>query len=225
VQVQEHVTGNTVSGNVIGGNKNGGIQVNGGAYANTFAGNWIGVSPQGDHLPNGGITPGGFGIYFDGAVHDNVVGPGNSIAYNMNSGVALGPDDANDRNRITANSIWGNDGLGINLAPLAGVTANDAGDVDTGPNEQLNFPVLSSATRSAVVGTACGGCRVEVFESDNDNSSYGQGKRYLGAVTAGSTGSFSYPSPSVAVGARVTATATDAAGNTSEFSQNRLVTS
>ena len=225
VQLQDHVVGNTISANVIGGNKNGGIQVNGGAHGNTFTGNWIGTSPQGDQLGNGGITPGGFGIYFDGAAHDNVVGPSNSIAYNLNSGVGLGPDVANDRNRITANAIWDNTGLGINIAPLNGVNPNDAGDADTGANEELNFPVLTSATRSAVVGTACAGCRVEVFESDPDNSTYGQGRRYLGAVTASGTGSFSYPSPSVAVGARVTATATDAVGNTSEFSQNRLITS
>ncbi len=219
------MTGNTISANVIGGNKNGGVQVNGGAHGNTFTGNWIGTSPQGDQLGNGGITPGGFGIYFDGAAHDNVVGPSNSIAYNLNSGVGLGPDVANDRNRVTANAIWDNTGLGINIAPLNGVNPNDAGDADTGANEELNFPVLTSATRSAVVGTACAGCRVEVFESDPDNSTYGQGRRYLGAVTASGTGSFSYPSPSVAVGARVTATATDAVGNTSEFSQNRLITS
>lgn len=224
VQLQDQVNGNTVSGNVIGGNKNGGIQVNAGSFANTFTGNWIGTSPQGDSLPNGGITPGGFGIYFAGGARDNLV-RANRIAHNLSSGVALGPEDDNDRNTITANHIWGNVGLGINLAPLDVVNPNDDGDLDTGPNEQLNFPVLTSATTAAVTGTACAGCRVEVFESDNDGSTYGQGRRYLGAVTASGTGSFSFPSPVIAAGARVTATATDAAGNTSEFSQNRLVAS
>jgi len=223
VQLQDHVRDNTVAGNVISGNRNGGVQIISGATANRITGNWIGTSPQGDVLPNGGVNPGGWGVYIAGTTAGNVIGPGNAIANNLDNGVAVGAEAGNDRNTITANTFWDNGGPGINLAPLTGVNQNDAGDADSGPNQQLNFPVLSTATRSSIAGTACGGCRVEVFEAKADATAHGEGRRYLGAVTADAQGRFSLGSPGVAAGVRVTATATDPTGNTSEFAANKLV--
>ncbi|MEO8428290.1 MAG: hypothetical protein ABI651_14365, partial [Verrucomicrobiota bacterium] len=74
-------------------------------------------------------------------------------------------------------------------------------------------------------------CRVEFFANGSgDNSGYGEGERFLGAteVTPGLLGLadfvFTNTAP-VAVGEYITATATDPAGNTSEFSQRLLVCS
>jgi len=46
---------------------------------------------------------------------------------------------------LSANSIFTNSGLGIDLGN-DGVSPNDSGDTDTGPNNLQNFPVLTSAT-------------------------------------------------------------------------------
>ena len=56
-------------------------------------------------------------------------------------------------NAIVGNSIVANTGLGIDLQggteDTAGSTANDAGDVDSGPNDLLNRPAVS---RSVATG-------------------------------------------------------------------------
>ncbi len=78
-------------------------------------------------------------------------GAGNTIAYNGSSGVQVGASTVT----ILRNSIFNNgpstagsqEGLGIDLTPGGpGVTPNDAGDADTGPNGYQNFPVLTSVS-------------------------------------------------------------------------------
>ena len=78
-------------------------------------------------------------------VGGTTAGLGNVIAFNA-KGVVVGSSvtDLSAGNLITQNSIARNDGPGIDLAN-DGVTLNDDGDVDTGPNALLNFPVLESA--------------------------------------------------------------------------------
>jgi CSLREA domain-containing protein len=212
---------NTVGpGNVIGFNKFGGVAIYG--SNNLVYGNTIGTDAVGNDLGNG---LNGVQIYSweapDGA--SNTVGPDNVIAFNHAAGVYVDGDDA-DNNTITRNSIFTNTVLGIDLYDeddvWPGVTPNDPGDADSGPNEQLNFPVIISATVASVSGTACAGCTVEVFIADADPSGYGQGKTFAGSVTADGTGNFDVAVHGVGVGEWVTATATDGDGNTSEFSAN-----
>ena len=62
-------------------------------------------------------------------------------------------------------------------------------------------------------GAACAGCTVEVF-----SDSAGQGRVYEGATTADADGNFRFSKADGLTGPYVTATATDPAGNTSEFS-------
>jgi CSLREA domain-containing protein len=223
IQLQDGVRGNVVASNVIGGGRTGAIQVRDpGTTGNVIRDNSIGATPQDQRIPNGIATTGGWGIYVYSGATGNTIGPGNIIAFSRNAGIAMN-DNATDRNTITANRIHDNAGLGINISPLAGVNANDAGDADAGANQQLNFPVITSARRSAVAGTACGGCRVEVFEAAADPSGYGEGRVFRGATTAAGGGAFTVGSLSLAEGVRVTATATDGQGNTSEFAQNKIV--
>ena len=52
-------------------------------------------------------------------------------------------------NRVSGNSIHNNGGLGLDLVG-DGVTLNDPGDPDTGPNDLQNFPALSSAVSDGI---------------------------------------------------------------------------
>ena len=107
---------------------------------------------------------------------------------------------------------------------------NDAGDTDTGVNGLQNFPVITSVVESSgsveIVGTLdslpSADYHLEFFASDKaDRTHFGEGQVFLGATdvstNASGSASFDVTFPTTA-GPRVTATATDEGGNTSEFS-------
>jgi uncharacterized repeat protein (TIGR01451 family) len=101
----------------------------------------------------------------------------------------------------------------------------------------MDFPVLSAALLSGTtltvtghVGSAAGqsafaGSRVEIFKSDSDVSGNGEGQAYLGFLTTDASGNLagSITVSGLAVGDRITATATDAGNDTSEFGANLTV--
>src|SRR5262249_17355915 len=129
------------------------------------------------------------------------------------------------------NSIHDNTALGIDLSP-SGVTPNDPGDPDTGANNLQNFPVLASASSSGGSTTITGSIdsttansaypiTIEFFSNPScDSSGNGQGQTFLGSfVQSAGPGTFTATLGVEATpGHVVTATATDANGNTSEFS-------
>jgi hypothetical protein len=146
-------------------------------------------------------------------------------------------------NSIYGNAGLGID-LGGSYPPLApdGVTPNDS-EGHTGPNHFQNFPDLSAAetTGSSLLvsgtlnSTADTTYTVDVYASPPEDPAplsqgqyYGQGHYYLGAVTVTTdgTGSVSFvadfsaanvPGGAVPAGWAISATATDPAGDTSEF--------
>jgi CSLREA domain-containing protein len=222
---------NTVGGsrpeprNLISGNDLGGVEIY--TTDNAILGNLIGTEKNGtDELGNSG---GGVEILGD-ASNDNIVGgtlpeSANTIAFNSETGVWV---DGDNGNGILRNSIFENDGLGIDLAPL-GATPNDEDDPDTGSNNLQNKPNLTSAKNSATTTTIKGSLnsvpnrtfRIRFFSNPSGN----EGKRYIGAknVTTnadGDTGSFTFkPENKVGANQNITATATGTTtGNTSEFS-------
>jgi hypothetical protein len=92
--------------------------------------------------------------------------------------------------------------------------------------------MITSATAGVVSGTACAGCRVEVYAAATDTGDlgHGEGKTLLGATTAGSGGSWNLTlaAGQVTSGQAVTATAStpvafNAAAETSEFATNAIV--
>jgi hypothetical protein len=177
-----------------------------------------------------------------------VTGEGNRIANNGGDGVLVsgeegaGLGDENDNNSIRGNTIFSNGGLGIDLdledtilsTTGDGITANDAGDGDTGNNELQNFPLVNAAlpqsstfVRGFLNSRPNAAYTIDIYRATTcDPSGNGEGGAYLGSTTA-TTNAFGNALWSTTVTATVpanefvTATATDSLGSTSEFSACR----
>ena len=245
---------NTIGGatlaarNIISGNLWNGIELNGielpgfgaGSTGNMVQGNLLGTNAAGGALGNGI-----HGVYIvNGSIGNTVGGTnenlGNCIAFNMGAGVKV--EGAATTSAVLGNSIFANIGLGIDL-DNDGVTPNDPGDEDSGPNQLQNAPVILTlanfAAELAVTGSldaeAATKYRLEFFASAApDPSGFGEGQRPLGndrVVTTDASGhiAFDHELPPVAASDWITATATrlDTDGETlletSEFSQAMAV--
>jgi hypothetical protein len=224
------------AGNLISGNDLGGIDLNGSDHI--VQGNLIGTDRSGS-LPLPNVGPG-----IKVAVLNNTLtliggvaaGSGNIIAFNQTEGIFL-RDIGLDYSGILilGNSIFSNGALGIDLSAGGipdGVTLNDAGDGDVGPNGLLNFPVLTSAILNGGIvtiqgtlnSTANAQFRIEFYSNDAcDDSDHGEGQTFLGflePITTDGGGNASFNSSFPALGGTfITATASDANENTSEFSK------
>ncbi len=246
VYIGEGTDSNTVENNLIAGNDQDGVGIVG-YYVNSIytndnivKNNIIGADINLAPLPNSGhgVCIGQYRkstIPNNGFACGNQIGPGNTIAYNDSNGVNVWehPKDSTnaDRNRITRNSIYDNGLLGIDLQNDS-ITPNDPGDLDKRANQELNFPVIDSALLNigtaiflVVLGSAPPHCTVEVFTAQTDPSGYGEGKVFLDSDTADALGKFHiWIGLSGGLPDKITATATDANGNTSEFSACKDVT-
>ena len=195
--------------NVISGNAGDGIQIgftNGTIITSgyTIQGNRIGVGINGEALGNSGPGIMSYGGSKNHQIGGTETGQGNIIAYNLIGGIRLAANNDNTQNIISANSIYANGNLGIDLN-ANGVTVNDANDADTGANSLLNFPLLSQLGLNngmlTLSGCAPAGATVELFEADVSNGGkatvgdnkqgkskdYGEGQTYLTSFVEGSS--------------------------------------
>jgi titin len=224
----DRLFGNVISGNGFAGGS--GIRITDGANRTVVQGNLIGTDPSG----NAAMGNFGDGVVVDSAPGTRIGGDdaGNTIAFNAGIGVNV---LAGTGATISDNSIFANGALGIDLAP-SGVTPNDKRDGDAGANELQNFPELQSAVSRGTSGTVRGkldsvassSFRIEVFgNAACDPSGNGEGQTFLGAADLttnnGGNGEFALTA-AFAPGDYITATATDASGNTSKFSGCLLAT-
>lgn len=227
------IGGTTVAArNVISGNTEAGLKI--GASDDSallVQGNYIGVAADGvTPMPNsfapfnsfGGITASG-GLSIGGATP----GAGNLIANNGGGGVIV----TSGKVTVRGNSIFASSGLGIDIFPR-GVMANDDCDTDTGTNNLQNYPVITSAISSGnqtVIKVTLNSApntsyAVDFFVNAACNASgFGEGQLMAGGaqITTGGDcrASFEITLPiATQAGQFITATATDPAGNTSEFS-------
>ena len=226
------------AGNLISANNNDAIYL---SYSsgNVIQGNLIGTAADG----LGALGNLQHGVDIQAGSSNNIVGgttagAGNVLAYaqtfNGYGYCGVRVRDGAVNNLISGNSIFSNNGLGIDLSTYGvtqiypcenGVPANAA-------NAGQNYPVLTNVyggTAIQIRGTLNSGAGktylLQFFSSPaGDPSGYGEGQVFLGQtnLTLGATmcsSNFTVALPgSVPAGWVVTATATDPANNTSEFS-------
>jgi uncharacterized repeat protein (TIGR01451 family) len=224
--------------NVISGNGGDGIGITDGSH-NRIQGNYIGTTASGKGEQGNAGAGVGINTAADNQIGGAAPGAGNVIAFN---GSAFGAGGVNvfgpssTGNAILSNSIYANNGLGIDLFP-AGVNTNDDTDPDTGPNEIQNYPSLvlakTGAGRTLVQGSLNSQPNatfiVQFFSSQSaDPSGYGEGQTLIGMTSVTTDGSGLAPlevtlDALVQAGYLISATATDAAGNTSEYSSSTRV--
>lgn len=204
-------------GNLISGNNQDGIHVLSGAplIGVEISNNLIGTDISGAS----NVGNAGHGILIDS---DDILVEENVIAFNQHAGVIV--IDPNLHAHITRNSMFNNGDLGIDLSPNYGSTANDGSDADSGANTLLNYPEFVSVSATAVEGIACANCVVELFLDDNDPFGFGEGKTFLeDQVAVGGSFNFNLTllGAELQTCEKVTATATDNSGNTSEFTPSQ----
>ncbi|MGA9421363.1 MAG: hypothetical protein WBW61_03315 [Rhodanobacteraceae bacterium] len=225
---------NVIGGDIDAANRIGfsgvdGVDIEGSDNVVDF--NFIGVTDDGRSIGNAGD---GVGLVSTaGAITANRISF-NSIGYNGETGVEIGPGVGN-ANPVYGNSIFANAGIGIDLS-ADGVTPNDPGDGDVGPNRLQNYPTIISA----VLDTAASPPELTVqwqIDSTSINSDYdifadfyladnaanAQGRVYLGFSTASApnvTYTHTFMLAPGTAGGLLVATATDGDGvaSTSEFS-------
>jgi gliding motility-associated-like protein len=234
------IGGNTASeGNIASGNSNFGILINSTASSgSTIKYNYVGTDVSGTSA----VANTSMGIQI---IHSGCTISNNLVAYNGNDGLLINAGS----NSTTSNTITSNGGRGVNIYSGTGnlisnnsisgngfgidlnsdgVTANDAGDGDTGPNNYQNFPVITNVVTSGgnttITGTlnSTGGSNftIEFFSNTvADGSGFGQGQTYIGntSVTTNGSGNASFNVTFAGTFTFVSATATDASNNTSEF--------
>jgi hypothetical protein len=237
-----NLIGGTVSGlgNVISANGGNGVSIvdysidvnqNMSSTGNTMEGNKIGTDVTG----TGNLGNAGDGVSFitSGYLATNDIvggtdpGAGNVIAFNGGPGVSalFGTGDA-----IRGNAIFANAGLGI-VSDINGVLSTYAEARSL--NLLSNLPVLTSAVfdpqgtvlEGTLTGTPFTSYALDFFANDaSDPNGFGQGQTFLESITVRTDETGSAPfrdrlELAVPVGQWITATATDPAGNTSQFSR------
>jgi hypothetical protein len=181
--------------NVISGNQSAGMLIRGsGTSGNVIKGNLIGPDSSGEKELMQGT-----GIWMLEGSQGNVIGgteegEGNIIAHSGTIGVFIDGADT------TGNTIRGNSILS---------SGRDAIVTKNGGNLGLAQPTIDSS--NPLRGTACAGCTVDIYSGSEDS------QVYEGSATASASGGFTFDG--ALSGSLVTATATDAGGNTSPYSE------
>lgn len=245
-----NATSTIIRGNLISGNQTFGLSIHNShdivVYENIIGAQIDKRSPMGNGEEGIAIINGSK----DNKIGGLSPGEANTIAYNKVAGVAIkirydinSPVLTNPLNNIVlGNRIFSNNNSGIDLGDR-GILQNDRNDSDAGPNNLQNFPELAegAALEASVLNIAyllpadpaysAFPIRIHFYKSDGTR----QGAEYLGSDTYTvddipkgkntKTASIALlQDHSLQPGDRIVATATDAHGNTSEFSAEVTVT-
>jgi parallel beta-helix repeat protein len=197
-QIRGNYIGTDVTGKKALGNGTRGIQIQVNADSNIIGGN---ASSEGNLISGNGGRGISIASSSNNSLGYNAIGTdvtGTKDLGNTGDGVALVQVSATSlsnnviafNNRglvvssgtgvsISGDRFFSNDGLGIDLGS-DGVTANDAGDGDTGANNLQNFPIITEVTATGISGTinttASAPIDIGIFTTTTcDASGYGEG--------------------------------------------------
>lgn len=223
VGITSYAKQNLIESNIISGNKKNGVILYESADSNSISGNIIGINWD----LNIDLGNGAAGVAIANSSKNNII-YGNYIVNNDSVGIGIN-GNGTKYNTISYNFMRNNAYLGIDIYPW-GVNSNDNGDIDTGPNDMMNYPVITSVIKNIVTqeiiitGTLdCNNpnlAHVEVYISDNDNCGYGEGWDGYGWISPDIYGNWTVSLSGFSDTSYYTATATDEFGSTSEFSAN-----
>lgn len=243
IYIGEGAHHNIIDGNLVSGNDFEGVCIIGyppygwDSHDNILYNNIIGLDIALNPLANSmdGVSIGQYGNLYQGGFATGNIVDGNIIAHNLHNGVTVWEHSNNsfncDHNWITQNTMYNNGALGIDLND-EGVTPNDTNDPDTLANEEVNYPIITSARYFAPqtiidgtvdIDTDPTQATIEVFRAHVDPSGYGEGWIYLGATTPNASNQWTITVTGLNIGDDVTATTTDMNNNTSEFAHNVAV--
>ena len=211
----------TGAGNLITGSQTN-VKVVSSARGTIIQGNLIGTKVDG----TGNLGSGSKAITINGSqtlVGGLDPGAGNRIAFSI-SGILVQTNNAVG-NTFLSNVF--NAGYGFDNIELSGFSRNDLGDSDTGANNLQNFPVITSVIHSSGSTRLIGGLNsvasstftLQFFVNRRSST----GDALLGTRNVATDGSgiahFDFTFPGDTAGNDfISATATDAGGNTSQFS-------
>jgi hypothetical protein len=190
----------------------------------------------------GGALPNAVGIVVEAGSNNNTIGAaadytgrGNRVTNNFSGAIWI-TSNAGFFNRVRDNQLLvveaplGNDAMVLDLG-AQGANPNDFGDGDSGPNNQLNYPVLgglvvaaNTVSLSAAIDVPVGSYVLDLYDADRCLSN-GRAMARRKVKTA----SFSIFQPGITtlplvlgieagIPTRLGATLTDSGGNTSELS-------
>ncbi|MEW6234313.1 MAG: right-handed parallel beta-helix repeat-containing protein [Candidatus Omnitrophota bacterium] len=206
------ISGNNENGILLGGNRIGEMKISKVKILNNLIGAAIDRTARLPNQKNGiEMTDGASDQELGYGVTDNLVAK-NIIHHNSENGIRIVGAKAL-RNQISENSIHRNDKKGILL--------------EKGANNEISVALNHALDSVKAVNKISGqssapNAKIEIFAdpafADANPGYWGQGKKYIRTIDADDKGKFEIDVDSIADPGMITATATDADKNTSEFS-------
>jgi hypothetical protein len=188
-----------ITANLVRDQTGGGIELGFGTASDSY----VNVTVANNTVTNNGFTSGSTASTEPvGMVAYNLTGNGlvfyrNRAVSNAGSGLLIMSATGVSASQ---NSFANNGGLAIDLDPNTrdpntmgapnGVTLNDSGDSDTGPNGLFNYPVITSAVIANgelnISGFARPNSAIELYLAQADPTGFGEGQTYVAVLSEGS---------------------------------------
>lgn len=172
---------------------------------------------------------GTYGVWIHEGASKNKIGTKELVLIHHNGAAGVAIQDDNSLRNTVRSFLLLNGGLGIDLG-ADGLTLNDNGDADTGPNLKLNYPAITRAiavtnrVKGKIKAAPNAKYKIDLYLIDACDA-IGHGEGYYMqtvAVTTDANGAAKFNTVltnDFDATLWLTATATDAKGNTSEFSE------